>query len=141
MFKVIVLSVFSLIFLTGCNHFDASVLIKPHAYQVDRHQPPSHAPAHGKRAQHRYHYYPEADFYYDNNRNNYFFLDSSGRWAVSVNLPYRYHTYLRTSYVEIEMESDRPYVKHKDHKRKYKKNKKKRKGRGHGKKGRKYNED
>ena len=144
MFKVIVLSVFSLILLTGCNHFDASLLIQPNSHHVDRHQPPAHAPAHGRRAQHRYHYYPEADFYYDDNRNTYFFIDSSGGWKVSVNLPHRYHTYLRTSYVEIDMESDRPYVEYKDHKRKYNKNKnknkKKHKGKGHGNKGNKHHE-
>lgn len=136
MFKVIVLSVFSLILLTGCNHLDASLVLQPNLHHADRHGPPAHAPAHGRRAQHRYHYYPEADFYYDDNRNTYFFIDSSGGWKVSVNLPYRYQTYLRTSYVEIEMESDRPYVNYKDHKRKY--NKKKKKGKGHRNKGNKH---
>ncbi|PHR59534.1 MAG: hypothetical protein COA44_00910 [Arcobacter sp.] len=139
MFKVISISIFTLLFFTACNHFDTSLLISPNKKQhADSHQPPAHAPAHGRRAQHRYHYYPEADFYYDYQARRYFYIDS-GRWMVSLNLPSRYRTYLHSSYVEIEMESSRPYTKNRDHKNKYKKhkskkNKKDKKNKGKGKK-------
>ena len=38
--------------------------------------PPSHAPAHGYRAKHQYHYYPANEIYFDSGRGIYFFLSS-----------------------------------------------------------------
>ena len=124
MLKVLFISLFALVFLNGCKHYDASLLLQSQNNHYDDHQPPVHAPAHGRRAMHAYHYYPEADFYYDSARRTYFYLNLNGNWAFSVNLPTRYRSYLNTKHVQIEMDSDRPYSKYNDHKRKYKKKKK-----------------
>ncbi|MBW2442006.1 MAG: hypothetical protein JRH12_16120 [Deltaproteobacteria bacterium] len=91
--------------------------------------PPAHAPAHGYRAKHHYHYYPSASVYYDNERELYFYLEGDN-WEVSVSLPGSIRVRLG-DYVSIEMETDRPYLYHAEHVKKYppgqmkKKNKKK----------------
>ena len=79
--------------------------------------PPSHAPAHGYRAKHMYHYYPCEQVYYDTGRGLYFFLEGS-QWRMSVSLPGRLHIRLG-EYVLIGMSSDRPYTDFEDHQRKY----------------------
>ena len=79
--------------------------------------PPSHAPAHGYRAKHMYHYYPSERVYYDTGRGLYFFLEGN-QWRMSVSLPGRLHVQLG-EYVLIGMSSDRPYTDFEDHQRKY----------------------
>ena len=119
----IFLSVFSLFFFTGCHQFGGGVRVDSGAPHVEK-MPPAHAPAHGRRRQHhRYYYYPNAEFYFDVGRNVYFYLDSRGGWAVSASLPHHLRSHLRGHYVEMEMESDKPYKEHHKHKQKYKKNK------------------
>jgi len=92
--------------------------------------PPPHAPAHGYRAKHRYRYYPAVSVYFDIDRKTYFYLDGES-WRVAVELPERLRVRLGEP-VTIEMESDRPYEKHEEHKKRFppgqlKKNKKNKK--------------
>jgi hypothetical protein len=121
--KVVLMSVFSLVFITGCDIYGGGLIVEP-GYSPRYSSPPSHAPAHGRRA-YRYQYYPNAEFYFDTGRNMYYFLDSSLRWTFSVNLPLRLRHHLYNNYVEIEMDDDRPYRRHKYYKNKYKKHKSK----------------
>ena len=116
--KIVLLSVLSLLFFTGCRVVGGGVRVN-----VGHHLPPAHAPAHGRRSHHMYHYYPDAEFYFDAHRNLYFYLDSRAQWTFSVNLPIRLRSHLHSGYVEIEMEGERPYVGHKRHRIKYKKHK------------------
>jgi hypothetical protein len=92
--------------------------------------PPPHAPAHGYRAKHSYRYYPACYVYFDVARKCYFYLAGDG-WKVSASLPVHMRVQLG-DYVNIEMYTDRPYTKFKEHKNKYppgqlKKKKKKKK--------------
>jgi len=124
--RIIFLSIFSLTLFTGCHQVGGGVRVDDrHNYpQQTERMPPAHAPAHGRRRQqHRYHYYPNAEFYFDIGRNLYFYLDSRGRWSMSARLPHHLYGHLRGSYVEFEMESDRPYRDFDHHKRKYKRDK------------------
>lgn len=120
--QVVLLSVLSLFLFTGCHGVGGGVRVDAGSH-YSHHAPPSHAPAHGRRDHYRYNYYPTAEFYFDTGRNMYFYLDSGGRWSFSVNLPLHLRSHLHDGYVEIEMEYDRPYLRHKDHKNKYKKHK------------------
>lgn len=79
--------------------------------------PPPHAPAHGYRAKHAYRYYPCERVYFDTGRGMYFYLEGSS-WQMSVSLPSALRIQLG-DYVSIEMDSDKPYTHHEDHKRKY----------------------
>lgn len=117
--QVVLLSVLSLFLFTGCQVVGGGLRVEggyPHAGHV-----PLHAPAHGLR--HRYHYYPNAEFYFDVGRNLYFYLDTRSQWTFSVDLPLHLHSHLRHGFVEIEMDDDRPYRRHKYYKNKYKKHK------------------
>ncbi len=88
----------------------------PHP-QASKNGPPAHAPAHGYRAKHSYRYYPSCSVYFDINRSVYFYLEGND-WRVSVELPS--HLRIRLSdYVVVEMDTDRPYLHHQDHKKKY----------------------
>ena len=78
--------------------------------------PPSHAPAHGYRAKHAYHYYPNEHTYYDTDRHLYFYLDVGG-WRIAASLPS--HIKLSNDYVAVELETDKPYEHHEEHTEKY----------------------
>lgn len=88
--------------------------------------PPPHAKAYGHRAKYRYHYYPNASVYFDTGRSVYFYLDSAGAWRMAVSLPQSLKVHLGDN-VTIEMETDRPYTKYHEHKKKYRPGKNKRK--------------
>lgn len=77
--------------------------------------PPPHAPAHGYRAKQSYRYYPNAEVYYDESREVYFYIES-GSWRVSVALPSEIEVML-DEYVIIVMDSDTPYKDFKKHKK------------------------
>jgi hypothetical protein len=134
MMKKVFISLMPLVFsITGCHEFGGGVR-GPAPYHQGGPLPPAHAPAHGRRAQYRYYYYPEARFYFDIGRNLYFYLDSRGTWAISATLPPYLRQYRHSHHVEIEMDIDKPYHRYKYHrkmyppgqvKKKYKKNKKK----------------
>ncbi|WP_455210593.1 hypothetical protein [Kaarinaea lacus] len=82
-----------------------------------RNTPPDHAPAHGYRKKHQYRYYPSAEVYFDPARSLYFYLSSS-QWKVTATLPDPFKIRLGSA-VSIEMDSDKPYTKHAEHKAKY----------------------
>ena len=91
--------------------------------------PPAHAPAHGYRKKFGYRYYPDNHVYFDSARGVYFYLDAD-KWQMSVSLPSTLSVSLG-DFVEIEMDSDKPYVEFDDHRKKYPGKKKgKRKGKG-----------
>ena len=79
--------------------------------------PPPPAPAHGYRAKHNYRYYPSACAYFDTSRKVYFYLEKDN-WQMSVSLPQALQLRLG-DHVTIEMDTDKPYTKFTDHKRKY----------------------
>ncbi|OGT19061.1 MAG: hypothetical protein A2V90_00865 [Gammaproteobacteria bacterium RBG_16_57_12] len=79
--------------------------------------PPAHAPAHGYRARHHYHYYPSSDVYFDSARGVYFYI-SDNNWQMSATLPLTLKARLG-DHVTIEMDSEHPYSEHKAHKSKY----------------------
>ena len=84
---------------------------------VAKNGPPAHAPAHGYRAKHRYRYYPSCSVYFDIDRAVYFYLEGDN-WRVSVGLPDRLRVRLGSP-VEIEMDTDKPYLEYEYHKQKY----------------------
>lgn len=79
--------------------------------------PPPHAPAHGYRAKHHYHYYPAAECYRDADSGLWFYLSGDG-WKMGASLPVDLRVRLGSS-VSLELDTDRPYVHHHEHKRKY----------------------
>jgi hypothetical protein len=91
--------------------------------------PPPHAPAHGYRAKHQYRYYPSCAVYYDCGRKIYFYLKGDN-WEFGASLPSSIRVRLG-GYVSMELDTDKPYIHHKDHVKKYPpgqmKNKKKKK--------------
>ncbi|MEW5755840.1 MAG: hypothetical protein AB1810_06005 [Pseudomonadota bacterium] len=87
-------------------------------HDTHRHSgPPDHAPAHGYRAKHKYHYYPDSDVYFDSGRRMYFYL-SDNRWTMSASIPLNLKARLG-EHVTIEMDSDKPYREHDSHRHKY----------------------
>ncbi len=108
----IVLILFGVCLLIGCRGARVEVSTAP-----PKPGPPSHAPAHGYRAKHVYHYYPSAYVYYEPVRSLYFYYEN-GRWEAGVTLP----NHIKISVGErviIRMDSDRPYIKFKAHKKQY----------------------
>lgn len=91
--------------------------VHPHKSVPHKGGPPPHAPAHGYRAKHTYHYYPDSQVYYDTGRGLYFYIEG-GSWRVSATLPSSLHVGLG-SHVAIDMYTDEPYLYSKDHKKKY----------------------
>ncbi len=112
--KIVLLSLFGLFSLTGCETVGGGIYV-----DTTYDSTPYYPPAYGRRVLHRYYYYPEAEFYFDIGRNMYFYLDSGSHWRSSVRLPLRLRSHLSSSYVEIEMDDDRPYRRHKFYKKKY----------------------
>jgi hypothetical protein len=95
--------------------------------------PPPHAPAHGYRAKHKYHYYPDSSVYFDVDRGMYFYL-AGDKWQVSASLPSSIQVDLG-DHVSIDLDTSQPYEYHEEHKHKYPpgKGKKKEKNKGKGK--------
>lgn len=79
--------------------------------------PPAHAPAHGYRAKHMYHYYPSASVYRDASTGMYFYLSGSN-WKVGATLPDALRVKLGSS-VTLEMDTDKPYIYNDQHKQQY----------------------
>ena len=120
----------SAIFLAGCapkrvvvvhkkdgNHGHSEVEHK-HEYEK-KGGPPPHAPAHGYRAKHQYHYryYPSRSVYYDTGRGLYFYIKGKN-WEVGASLPSNLRVGLGDS-VSIELDTDKPYLYHTEHVKKY----------------------
>ncbi len=108
--------------LNACNSISGGVHLglfkgnaSPKAQKVEKHGPPDHAKAYGRRAKHAYRYYPDVQVYFDIHRKMFFYLEGQG-WRMSVTLP---KTIKLTGYVSIEMDTDKPYKHIKTHKAKY----------------------
>lgn len=99
-------------FLSGCAP-DRIILDTGSTYSpppATKNSPPPWAPAHGKRAQYQYKYYPNMSVYYDARRSVYFYLDT-GTWKVSVALPAHVRIDVN-DYVTLEMDTAEPYIYH-----------------------------
>ena len=114
-----------LFFLTNPGCTRVGVQIGGEEPKVVKAGPPPHAPAHGYRAKHRYHYYPEAEVYFDIERKSYFYMEGVA-WRMSVSLPDSLRVQLG-DHVTIDMDDDRPYVAYDEHKKKYPRGKAKKK--------------
>jgi hypothetical protein len=79
--------------------------------------PPLHAPAHGYRAKYQYRYYPCCNSYYDAGRGVWFYL-RGGDWAVGASIPTDLKAQLGP-YVNISMDTDKPYEFAGEHKKDY----------------------
>lgn len=77
------------------------------AHEHHQHGPPSHAPAHGYRHKHQYHYYPDKNVYYDPDRKLYFYLQGD-RWQTGATLPTSIRLNLGKS-TSLELDTDIPY--------------------------------
>ncbi len=127
----------SVIFAVGCTAKRIKVVYEKDGnsgYSEAGHKhkkggPPPHAPAHGYRAKHQYRYYPSCSVYYDSGRKIYFYIKGD-HWEVGASLPNHLRIGLGDS-VNIELDTDKPYIHHVEHVKKYPpgqlKNKKKKK--------------
>src|SRR5829696_2208196 len=118
--------------LTGCAmdgrnpHVGVGVSVggstpQPAIVNDSRGGPPPWAPAHGRRAKeasYRYYYYPASGVYMNVNTGSYFYMNG-GTWQVAMTLPSTV-VLNTTNYVSIDLETDRPYLYHEEHKVKYK---------------------
>ncbi|MGD9174851.1 MAG: hypothetical protein PVF29_11850 [Desulfobacterales bacterium] len=115
----------SVIFAVGCAPKKIKVVYENEGnsgYSEGGHKhkndgPPSHAPANGYRAKYQYRYYPGCSVYYDCERKLYFYI-KGGHWEVGASLP----SCLRVSlgdFVNIELDTDKPYIHHAEHVKKH----------------------
>lgn len=77
-----------------------------------RRGPPPWAPAHGYRAKRGYYYYPGCNVYYRPDDRMWFYLEGDN-WRVGAALPSHIRVDFNRS-VSLEMDSDRPYSRHRD---------------------------
>ena len=119
LFKVfmIIICAMSTASLNGCKTVGVQVNLPPVLEQYVNSGPPAYAKAHGYRARHTYRFYPEAAVYFDTASKSYFYLRGN-EWRVAVTLPQTLRVKLGDC-VTIEMDTDKPYTKFKEHKRKY----------------------
>lgn len=96
--------------------------------------PPSWAPAHGARAKHRYRYFPDHRIYFDIDRKLYFFLEgsiwkSAPKPPLLPGLPPIPKIPHPGDFIDLELDTPKPYIYYDEHKVKYpgKKNKVKKK--------------
>jgi hypothetical protein len=80
--------------------------------EAPRRGPPPWAPAHGRRAQRAYYYYPGCDVYYRPADRTWFYLEGRN-WRAGISLPTHVHIDFDHC-VSLEMDDDRPYVRHRD---------------------------
>ena len=129
LYLICIIFIFS---FSGCEATGGGVRIgtaPPHP-KTEKGGPPPHAKAYGYRAKHTYQYYPSDSIYFDVYRKVYFHLEGDN-WRISTSLPQDIRVRLG-DHVTIEMDTDRPYTRYDEHKRKYppgqlKKKKKKKK--------------
>ena len=83
--------------------------------------PPAWAPAHGYRAKTRHIYFPDHNFYFDLQKNEYIYLKGD-KWQVDVRLPRLYAgiDLKGAARVELELNIDSPQNFNLDHIAKYK---------------------
>ena len=118
----------------GCRRPPLLIPPPPPGVVVNEPGPPPHAPARGRRAKHAYHYYPSVGVYFDLSQRSWFYLEGSA-WKVSATLPDRIRVGMGDA-VSLELDTDRPYLHHDEHKKKYPpgqlKKQQKEKGKGKG---------
>jgi hypothetical protein len=85
--------------------------------KVKKGGPPPHAPAHGYRAKHQYRYYPCCQAYYDTGRRAWFYI-RTGQWTVGASIPTELKAQLGP-YVNISLDTDRPYDHFDEHRQDY----------------------
>ena len=108
----------SVIFTFGCAPKKVLVVHDPEAgYGHHNGGPPPHAPAHGYRAKYQYRYYPSCSVYYDYGRKIYFYIKGD-HWEFGASLPSHLRIGLGDS-VNIELDTDKPYIYHAEHVKKY----------------------
>jgi len=108
----------SVIFTVGCAPKKIVVVHDPEGgYGYHKGGPPPHAPAHGYRAKYQYRYYPSCSVYYDYGRKIYFYIKGD-HWEFGVSLPSHLQIGLGDS-VNIELDTDKPYIYHSEHVKKY----------------------
>lgn len=115
----------TVIFVAGCAPKKIKVVYENEVnsgYSAGSHKhkkggPPSHAPAHGYRAKYQYRYYPECSIYYDYERKLYFYIKGD-HWEVGASLPSRLRVSLG-DFVNIELDTDKPYIYHAEHVKKH----------------------
>ena len=108
--NIAALSVLLTVALIGCKSAGVSVGHSNGPSPGARNGPPSHAPAHGYRKKHQYHYYADREVYYSPSRGTYFWLEGE-KWRLGVQLPH--HIALNLGdHVAIELDSDTPYGHH-----------------------------
>lgn len=140
----IVILVFAMIFLCQCHHGYVAIGSEPgydsypyegneeerKYYEEQEREARKHYEEQEREAQkeryekhkrYEYRYYPSTRVYYDVNRKVYFYLKGD-KWRVSGNLPSGIRLRFQ-NYVTIQMDNDRPYMEHFEHKRKYGKHK------------------
>jgi len=88
-----------------------------HKHKHKKSGPPAHAPAHGYRAKHQYRYYPSSKVYHDTRRGLYFYLKGDN-WEVRASLPSKLQAGMG-SYVNLELDTDKPYVHNAEHVKKH----------------------
>jgi hypothetical protein len=106
--------------LPSCNVKRGGVQVgapPPEADPPPKGGPPPWAPAHGRRAQYRYRYYPSFYIYFDIERRVYFYLEGD-TWRMSAHLPSAVKLE-PADYVVIELKTDKPYKYFSEHKKQY----------------------
>jgi hypothetical protein len=126
----IILCFIAIVSLQACKTVGVQVNLPSVSGEYAKPGPPAHAKAYGYRAKHLYRFYPEAAVYFDISSKSYFYL-CGNKWTVSLTLPQALRVKLGDC-VTIEMDTDKPYTKFKEHRIKYppgqlKKKKKKKK--------------
>jgi hypothetical protein len=138
--KIVMVSVLGLsLFILNHGCYSAGVVYEQPTYRSEPvpppppHEPgpPPWAPAHGYRAKHQYRYYPETRVYYDTGSRVYFYYEG-GRWGGSVSLPSSIHVDVN-DYVNLDMDTDKPYKYDSDVVKKYPPGQEKKKSKGKGK--------
>lgn len=144
--RILMFSTFIILLLGGCQSNGRGGLGVGIVFQDNHHHtqsspgngPPAHAPAHGRRHKQKYtyRYYPGAEIYFSPASGLYFYYSDS-EWRSTVKLSGELKADLGSSYVTLDMDTDKPYKHHKEHVEKYppgqaKKKHKQGKGRGNG---------
>jgi hypothetical protein len=115
----------SVIFTVGCapkkivvvHDKDSNSGYPEVGYEHNKGGPPPHAPAHGYRAKYQYRYYPSCSVYYDYGRKIYFYIKGD-HWEFGASLPSHLRIGLGDS-VNIELDTDKPYIYHAEHVKQY----------------------
>ena len=85
--------------------------ISPVVVETDASGPPPWAPAHGRRAKDVYYYYPAYEVYRNASTGAWIYLSGDG-WQVGAALPTHFSINSESSFVSLEMSTDRPYLYH-----------------------------